>query len=74
MIRGVIQFADLQDLCKPGKRPKCATVEQWAREQGIAFKHDAEGGIWTTQDALNIALGIKAANDGDQAPYGPEDV
>ena len=47
------------------------TVEAWARDQGIALKLDGRGGVWTTIDAVNIALGVRAAND-DGGRHGPE--
>lgn len=58
MIGSILQYEDLQQLCQPGKRPRLATVEAWARRQGIRFQYDGRGGIWTTLDALNVALGI----------------
>lgn len=63
MIGPVLQFEDLQNLCKPGERPQLATVERWARAQGVRYKYDGKGGIWTTIDALNAAMGLTAAND-----------
>lgn len=72
MIGHVLQFEDLQQLCKPGENPRLATVEAWARRQGIHYRYDARGGIWTTLDALNAAIGLKAANDGEV--YNPEDL
>lgn len=65
MIGRVLQFQDLQELCQPGRKPRRATVEAWARRSGVRFSYDAEGGIWTTLDALNAALGLGAANDSD---------
>lgn len=58
MIGEVLQFHDLQELCHPGKRPRLATVERWARARGIRVQYDGMGGIWTTMTALNEALGI----------------
>lgn len=73
-MRGTIyQFEDLQEICQPGKKPRLATVEAWCRAQGIPFKYDARGGIWTTIQAINTALGVKAAND-DSAALAPEDL
>ena len=72
MIGPVLQFEDLQQLCKPGERPRLATVEKWARAQGIRYRYDGEGGIWTTVDALNAAVGVGAAND--DAKLKPEDI
>lgn len=42
------------------------------RRQGIPYKYDGEGGIWTTLQALNAALGI--GTDLADAPYRPEDI
>lgn len=66
MIGSVLQFEDLQQLCRPGERPRLATVEKWAREQGVRYRYDGKGGIWTTVDALNAAMGLTAANDSDK--------
>lgn len=68
----IVPFEDLQQMCKPGAKPLRATVEAWAKAQGIHYKYDGLGGIWTTIDAVNVALGVKAAND-DHAPY-PADI
>ncbi|MDQ7284913.1 hypothetical protein [Stenotrophomonas sp. Sm5341] len=66
MIGEILQFRDLQELCQPGKRPRLATVERWARDRRIRFQYDASGGIWTTTTALNEALGLAApASNGD---------
>lgn len=73
MIRGVLQFHDLQELCRPGASPRLATVESWAKREGIAYRYDGKGGIWTTQDALNSALGIRQAANSDHQ-YAPEDI
>lgn len=65
MIGHVLQFADLQQLCRPkaNKPPRRATVEAWARSINLAYKPDGSGGILTTLEALNVALGVAAAND-----------
>lgn len=70
MIGTVLQFEDLQELCRPKTQPRLATVERWARDQGIRYRYDGRGGIWTTTDALNAALGL-AANEETAAR--PED-
>ncbi len=59
MIGEVLQFRDLQELCRPGKRPRLATVERWAKERHIRVQYDGEGGVWTTTSALNHALGLE---------------
>lgn len=72
MIGNVLQFEDLQELCRPGERPRMATVVKWADEVGIRYKFDGRGGIWTTLDALNAAVGVAAAND--STPYDPSEL
>jgi hypothetical protein len=74
LIGPVLQFQDLQDICKPGERPRLATVEAWATKLGIRYEYDAGGGIWTTVDALNRALGLSNAAGNVDAPYRPEDI
>lgn len=55
----VITFEDLRRLCAPiGPAPRASTVVRWAREQGILYRYDGRGGIWTTLDALNAAVGL----------------
>ncbi|MBV6863383.1 hypothetical protein [Xanthomonas euvesicatoria] len=58
----VITFEDLRRLYAPaGPTPRASTVMRWARDQGIRYKYDGRGGIWTTVDALNAALGLHTA-------------
>ncbi len=62
-------------MCRPnvgGPLPRLATVVRWAEDQGIRYKYDAQGGIWTTLDAVNAALGVAAANDAN--PYDPSEL
>jgi hypothetical protein len=66
VIGPVIQFEDLQEICKPGAHPRLAAVERWAKAQGLRYRYDGKGGIWTTVDALNAAIGIHAANDDEK--------
>jgi len=64
VIGTVYQFADLQQLCKPGAKPSLRTVVAWCEDNYIRFRYDRKGGIWTTADALNAALGLRpAANE-----------
>lgn len=65
MIGNVLQFPDLQELCRPGERPRLTTVTKWADQAGIRYKYDGKGGVWTTIEALNAALGVIAAQDSD---------
>lgn len=64
----ILEFEDLQRLCRPtGHKPTPATVRRWATAQGIPYKWNAQGGIWTTTDALNAALGLApSAEDEEQ--------
>lgn len=65
MIGSILQYEDLQELCRPGERPRLATVEAWARKIGLRYTYDAKGGIVTTVDAFNAAIGVvQASNDG----------
>jgi len=67
--RDVLQFQDLQELCRPGEKPRLATVQRWADATGIRYKLDGNGGIWTTLSALEAALGV--AGPTDDVPYDP---
>ncbi len=71
----VLNYEDLQSLCRPGgaSRPRRATVEAWARREHIPYRYDGMGGIWTTRDALNQALGLTPSAE-PEAPYDPEDI
>ena len=63
MIGRIVEFDDLKRLSGFDRR---ADVERWAESAGVPVK-PCRGGVWTTLDALNRALGIAAANDGDGA-------
>lgn len=70
----IVPFEDLQELCKPGHKPLRATVEAWAQREGIRYRYDGKGGIFTTIEAVNVALGLRAANDdapADPSLFGP---
>lgn len=68
--RDVLQFRDLQELCRPGEKPRLATVQKWADDRGIRYQFDGDGGIWTTLSALEAAVGVAVAAAGAQ-PYDP---
>jgi len=70
----ILHFKDLQHICQPGKTPRLSTVEHWARRNGIAYKYDAKGGIWTTLDALNHALGLPLPGRDGGADHYPDDL
>ncbi|KAF1719778.1 hypothetical protein [Pseudoxanthomonas wuyuanensis] len=68
MTEKILTFAALQRMCRPtGPAPRASTVVRWAERQHIRYKYDGQGGIWTTMEALNAALGVSArpvsAND-----------
>lgn len=52
-----------------GKRSRSG-VRKWATKQGIRVL-DGENGLWTTAEALNDALGVRAGGD---LVYSPEDI
>lgn len=73
MASGIITFDDLRELSRLGPRATLATVERWAAREGIRYRYDGKGGIWTTMDALNAALGL-AIPGVEEAPYSPNDL
>lgn len=44
-------------------RHHAAQIADWAKSQGIRYRHDADGGIWSTVTALNAALGVLVPPD-----------
>lgn len=55
----IVPYTTLQRVCAPeGPLPRTSTVRRWADGLGIRYKYDGRGGIWTTLDALNAALGL----------------
>ena len=74
MIGNVLQFQDLQALCRPKATnpPRRATVEAWARKIGLRYTYDGKGGIISTLEAVNAAIGVTASND--DGKYRPEDI
>lgn len=67
MIGAVLEFSDLQRISGYDRR---ADVERWATGIGVKVK-PCRGGVFTTLDALNRALGLAAAND-DGSAYGAD--
>jgi len=72
MIGAIIEFDDLRKLSRLGEHAKLATVERWARRVGICYQYDGRGGIWTTLDAMNVAIGVR--RDGEQEVYSVDKV
>lgn len=68
MIGTALTFDDLRRLSRLGEKAKLATVERWANKNGIRYKYDGKGGIWTTAAALDAALGL-SASPSDAEPY-----
>jgi hypothetical protein len=68
----ILQFTALQELSRPSEKPRLSTVERWASSQDIKYLYDGKGGIWTTIDALNSALGVIPLEP--NAPYRVEDL
>ena len=63
----ILTFSDLQRLCRPGEsrsRPSASTVEAWASRQGLRYLRDGQGGIFTTLQAINAAMGLSEPPDG----------
>lgn len=72
---GILQFDDLRKLSGLGERAQLATVERWAIKTGIKYNYDGKGGIWTTMDAMNAALGLSRANrEAANEPYPADQV
>ena len=68
MIGALVEFDDLRRLSRLGEKAQLATIERWAKQVGIRYQYDGRGGIWTTVDGLNAALGLSAkpAADADE--------
>lgn len=67
MIGALIEYDDLRKLSRLGDNAQLATVERWAQRVGIRYQYDGRGGIWTTLDAMNAALGVQTQTATD--PY-----
>ena len=67
----LIDYDELRRISRLGPQARLATVERWAIEMGIKYKPDGAGGIWTTMDAMNAALGLpdKQQHDAANEPY-----
>ena len=63
MIGAIIEFDDLRKISRLGERATRATVERWAQRAGICYRYDGRGGIWTTLDAINVALGVRRESE-----------
>lgn len=58
-VPGIVSWTQLQSLCAPtGPRPTRAAVRRWADARGIRYMTDRNGGLFTTVEALNLALGL----------------
>jgi len=63
MSPALVDFDDLRRISRLGPRATLATVERWARTAGVRYQYDGRGGIWTTLEAMNAAIGIAPAAD-----------
>lgn len=55
----ILTYPDLQRIVRPaGPRPNVATVIRWAKRNHIRYGVDADGGVFTTVDAVNAGLGL----------------
>lgn len=74
MIGPILEFEDLQRLFRPSMDPppSRASVEAWARKIGLKFTYNGGGGILTTVDAVNAAIGLQV--DDASAPLRPDEL
>jgi len=49
----------LRRISRLGDKAQLATMERWAKRIGLKYNYDGEGGIWTTVDAMNAAVGLE---------------
>lgn len=63
-------IVDAETLRRLSGKQNRSAVRRWASQQGIRVL-DGKDGPWTTQEALNAALGVGSANDD---AYNPEKV
>lgn len=61
----LVPFPRLQALCRPegSMKPRAASVRKWCDAHGIPYKPDLQGGIWTTVEAINMALGVVVSHE-----------
>ncbi len=76
MIGPILQHEDLQRLCRPdtASRPTLATVERWARKIGLRYTYDGKGGLMSTVDAVNAAIGVNPQAAANSEQYRADDV
>lgn len=66
MIGALVELDDLRRLSRLGEHAQLASVERWAQRVGIRYQYDGRGGIWTTLDAMNAAVGLVQEAKPDQ--------
>ena len=69
----ILTFDDLREISRLGPNARLSSMERWARGNGIRYKYDGRGGIWTTVAAMNAAVGV-TSNTGDDTKLRAEDV
>lgn len=57
----VLDFDALRRISRLGPRATRSRVERWAQKNGIRYRYDGRGGIWTTPAAMDAAVGIASA-------------
>jgi hypothetical protein len=71
----VLQFEDLQIL---SRKKRIVDVARWADAQGIPYRFDGKGGLWTTLAGLNAALGLGSPSESSSsdgiATYSPPEM
>ena len=67
----ILDFDDLRRVSRLGPRARLSRLERWARAHGIRYKYDGNGGIWTTGDAMNAAVGV-TPNPAGHDPFAGE--
>ncbi|RDS80905.1 hypothetical protein DWU98_12950 [Dyella monticola] len=69
----ILTFDDLREISRLGPNARLSSMERWARSNGIRYKYDGKGGIWTTIAAMNAAVGVTSETR-DSAKLRAEDV
>lgn len=70
MIGSILEHDDLLRIFRV---QRMADLEKKLKAQGIRYGF-GRGGLWTTTEALNSALGVAPASANDGAAYRPDDV
>jgi hypothetical protein len=66
----ILTFDDLREISRLGPKAHLSRMERWATANGIRYKYDGKGGIWTTIDAMNAAVGVTPTSAGNDLTDG----